>query len=262
MKNLIYILPIIALAISSCTKVIDINLNAADPQISIEANLIEGTNDFNVNISQTGNYFGGSPTYLNGAIVSLSDGATTYPLTDLGNGTYTLPAFTSTSGTTYTLSATVNGKTYEAVSKMPNKVNLDTLTYRYQPPTSFSDEGYFALLNFLDPNEENYYRGTVVINGELTKGVGDLYFFDDQLSNGNYINIPVFGEIYQPGDSLTVNLFSLNKEGYKFYETLDQITSNSGGGNVAPANPNNNWNNDALGHFHTYAISSFSGVVQ
>lgn len=253
---------VILVLISSCTKVIDVNLNEAAPQVAIEANLEEGTHDFNVLISETGNYFGGEPNYLSGATVTLFDGTTTTSLTDLGNGTYTLPAYTANEGVTYVLTATVNGKTYEATSIMPNKVNLDTLTYRYQAPTSFTNEGYFTLLNFQDPVEDNFYRGTVFFEGELTKGIDDLYIFDDELSNGNYTVIPVFGELYQLGDSVTVNLFSLNKEGYKYYETIDQITSSSGGGNVAPANPNNNWSNDALGHFQTYAISSFSGVVQ
>lgn len=261
MKKILYILPFLIL-LNSCTKVIDINLNDAKPEIVIEANLIEGTHDFKTIVSQTGNYFGGAPTYLNNATVTLSDGIGSFPLTNMGNGEYILPNFTAVSGATYSLDVTVNGKNYQAISTMPNKINLDTLTYQFQPASAFNDEGYFLFLNFQDPQEENYYRGTVLVNGEPTKGITDLYIFDDQFTNGNYIVIPVFGEIYTQGDVVSVDLYSLTKAGYKYYETLGQITSNSGGGNVAPANPTNNWNNGALGNFNVYGLSSFSGTVQ
>ena len=43
--------------LNSCTKVIDINLNEADPKIVIEAELISGTHDFTVKITKTTDFF-------------------------------------------------------------------------------------------------------------------------------------------------------------------------------------------------------------
>lgn len=261
MKNLIYIVGLAGI-LASCTKVIDIDLNNANPQIAIEANLQEGTHDFTTNISLTGNYFGGNPAQVSGATVELFDGTNNYTLTETTNGNYRLSAFTALPGITYTLTVTANGKTYTASSTMPNPVVLDTLTYQYQPASAFNEEGYFLFLNFQDPQEANFYRGIITVNAEPTKDITDLYIFDDEFTNGNYIIIPVFGEIYELNDNVAVDLYSLSEASYNYYETLSQITGNSGGGNVAPANPNSNWSNNALGNFNTYSISSFSGTVQ
>lgn len=254
---------IMALLAMSCEKVIDIDLNNAEPQIAIEATLLEGTNDFTTKISKTGNYFGGTPAPVSGAIVTLNNGTTSSVLTDNNDGTYSLPSYLATENTTYTLTVVDEGKTYEAVSTMPTVTNLDTLGFEFRASSAFRDSGYRCYLVFQDDlSIDNYFRGIVTVNGEQTKGVDDLYVFDDSFINGNYVLIPVFGERYNYGDSLTVDMYSLNKAGYDFYNTLNQIVDNSGGGNVAPANPETNWNNGALGIFITAGVSTKKGVVK
>lgn len=268
MKTLnILLLSILSISITSCTKIIDIELNDADKKIIIEANLIEGTNDFTTKVSKTSNYFeSGNPTTVNNAVVTLNDGTTTQTLTNQGNGNYSIPSYLATENTTYTLTVTDGSDVYTAVSTMPTKINLDTITYIYQDASAFSDSGYTLFYNFSDPiNIDNYYRGTLIVNGVKTLGVDDLYIFDDELTDGNYIQIPVFSEVYQAGDVITASLYSLNQSNYQFYTTLEQIAGGGGGGgggSAAPANPDNNWNNDALGNFNTVCVSTFSSTVQ
>jgi hypothetical protein len=267
MKNLhILIISIISISFTSCTKIIDVELNDSDPKFIIEANLIEGTNDFITKVSKTSSYFdNSSPTTVNNATVTLSDGTTTQNLTNLGNGQYSLVGYLATEYTTYTLTVTEGTNTFTAVSTIPQKIILDTTTYIYQPASAFSDSGYTLFLNFNDPaNIENFYRGTLTVNGVDTKKVDDLYGFDDSFNDGNYIQIPVFGEVYQAGDVITTNLYSLNEANFNFFNTLSEIAGDGSGGgsSAAPANPENNWNNDALGNFNTVCVSSFTGTVQ
>lgn len=264
MKGLIYSL-IIILSITSCTKIIDVDLKNADSKVVIEATMLHGINDFEVKISKTGDYFSGDASQkLTGALVNIFDGTNTQTVTEIGNGVYRIPSYIATSNTTYTLTVNIEGETYEAISTMPEVIKLDTLGYEFQPASAFNDSGYFAFFVFNDPiNIRNYYRGTVTVNGEFTKGVDDLYIFDDALIDGNLIIIPVFGEIYQAGDVLNATLYSLNATNYKYYETLEDIMSGlNGGENAAPYNPDNNWSNGALGNFTTAATSSFSGIVR
>ena len=58
MKNILIVMAGIgAIALlSSCTKVIDLNLNEADPKIVIEAELVSGTRDFTVKITKTSDF--------------------------------------------------------------------------------------------------------------------------------------------------------------------------------------------------------------
>ncbi len=264
MKTLLKILSLSTLLISfSCTKVIEIDLNDAAPQIAIEAQLLEGTNNFTTIVTKTGNYFGGSPTNVTGAVVTLNDGTTSTTLTDNNDGTYSIAGYTAVENATYTLTVVSEGETYEAISTMPTITNLDTIGFDFQEASAFSDSGYFTFFVFQDdPAADNFYRGTLIVNDTLTKELDDLYIFDDQFTDGNLVVIPVFGEIYDVNDSITANLYSLNKEGYDYYTTIDQIIGNSGGGNVAPANPTTNWSNGALGCFITTGVRSNSAVVK
>lgn len=263
--NILY-LSLVIILLNSCTKIIDIDLKDADKKIIIEANLIEGTHDFVAKVSKTSNYFeSGAPTTVNTAVVTLNDGTTTLTLANLGNGIYSTPAYLATENTTYILTVVDGSDVYTATSIMPQKVELDSLIFEYVPASTFNEEGYGVFFYFTDPaNVSNYYRGTINVNGVDTKKVDDLYLFDDELVNGNVIRIPIFRETYQANDSIIANLHSLNKANYDFYNTLSDIAGDgSGGGSTAaPANPNNNWSNGALGNFTTECISTFSAKVQ
>lgn len=262
--NILY-LSIVIILLNSCTKIIDIDLKDADKKIIIEANLIEGTHDFVTKVSKTSNYFeSGAPTTVSTAVVTLNDGTTTLTLANLGNGIYSLPSYVATENTTYTLTVVEGTDVYTATSTMPQKIQLDSLIFEYIPASTFNEEGYGGFFYFVDPaNVSNYYRGTINVNGIDTKKADDLYLFDDGFIDGNVITIPIFQETYQAGDSLVANLHSLNESNYKFYTTLSTIMSNNGGGSsAAPANPDNNWSNDALGNFTTECISTFSAKVQ
>ena len=69
----VLILGLSILFFSSCQKVINVDLNAADPQYVIEANLYEGSHDFKVRITKTTSYFssGGTIPVVNNASVTL-----------------------------------------------------------------------------------------------------------------------------------------------------------------------------------------------
>lgn len=263
--NILY-LSLVIILLNSCTKIIDIDLKDADKKIIIEANLIEGSHDFVTKVSKTSNYFeSGAPTTVSTAVVTLNDGTTTLTLTNLGDGIYSTPAYLATENTTYTLTVADGTDVYTATSTMPQKVQLDSLIFEYVPASAFNDEGYGGFFYFIDPvTPGNYYRGTINVNGVDTKKVDDLYLFDDELVNGNVIRIPIFRETYQVNDTIIANLHSLNEANYDFYSTLSDIAGDgSGGGSTAaPANPNNNWNNGALGNFTTECISTFSAKVQ
>ena len=120
MKNILFAVLAIAM-LQNCTKVIDVNLNEAEPKIVIEAELLAGTQDFVVKITKTTDFFNpGTPPTVSDATVFLKEnGGAAMPLTNDGNGIYTLKNFTATENTSYSLSVTAGGATYEATDLLP-----------------------------------------------------------------------------------------------------------------------------------------------
>jgi|TARA_B110000208_G_scaffold159369_1_gene193991 hypothetical protein len=262
MKNLIIALSALAITVSSCRKIIDIKLEEGDKKTVIEASLYEGTNDFRVKITQTGNFFGdNSPVIINNATVNLNDGVSTFPLSFTGNGNYYLLNFNAVSGTEYTLTVDENGNSFEASVTVPTLVPIDTITYQFVPDNIFTDEGYLSQLEFDDPaGEKNFYRLFVTIAESTYGGIEDLILLDDGFTDGNRVEFPTFvAGVAQLNDTVKIELHSCDEATLTYLEGVDAVL---GGGNGAPpANPDGNFNNGALGNFNVYAISEKTVVI-
>ncbi len=262
MKNLLIALSAIAITLSSCRKIIDIELEEGDKKTVIEANLYEGNNDFRVKITKTGNFFGdNSPVIIDNATVNLSDGTSTFPLIYSGNGNYFLVGFTAVSGTEYTLNVDENGNSFEAKATMPVGVDIDTISYAFVAASAFNDEGYVTQLEFFDPGSvNNFYRIEVDIAGEFYGGISDLILLDDGFLDGNRIEFPLFGiDVAQLGDNVTMNLLTTDESTFKYLEGIDEVL---GGGNGAPpANPKGNFSNGAIGNFNVYVKDTQSVTI-
>jgi hypothetical protein len=162
---------------TSCTKVVDINLNAASPKIIIESSISDQAGSCTVNLSQTVNY--NEPNTfpaVTGALVTIADNlGNVSTLTETSPGVYTDASLQGVAGRTYILSVTAEGKTYKATSTMPGPVAIDTLV---QDSSSFGGFGgggrtkrIFVWVVYHDPpGINNFYRFIEVINGRTNTG--------------------------------------------------------------------------------------------
>lgn len=262
MKNILILLVVTATLTSSCRKIIDIELEEANKRTTIDAQIHLGTNTVTTRITKSGNFFGETTNpALTDATVVLNDGTTDYNLINMGDGDYELTNFTALPGQNYSLKVTQGGTTFDATTYMPVKVELDTVLAQFQPASTFNDSGYIVSLLFNDPAAiANYYRIELDIAGVRYGPIEDLILFDDELTNGNSVNFPLFGvDVAQLGDTVTVYLISLDKQSYDYFNAIDEILF----GNAAtPANPKSNFNNDALGNFSAFATDTMTIVVQ
>lgn len=114
----------------SCQQVIDINLNESAPQFVFEAALEEGTHDFKVRATKTGNYFSTeAPTPIKDAIIKLStEQGGELLLNNENNGYYTLNQYAALNNTDYKLTIQTEGKTFTASSYLPKSVVLDSVS--------------------------------------------------------------------------------------------------------------------------------------
>jgi len=262
MKTNPILLLVLLVLFASCEKVIDVDLNKATPQIVIEANLLEGTHNFKVRVSQTSSYFDNqaSPAIINAHVI-LHDSSNTMELQNSGNGYYQLENYTAVSNANYILTVTVDGNSYNATSFMPPAVELDSLIYEYVPNADVSQSGYRVMCSWKDPiNVTNYYRLISSKNNVAELKSNNLIALEDRLSDGLSVTVPLYSTIYQENDTVKVSLLSIDKNGYDYFNTLSQVAMNNNG--TAPANPNTNFTGGALGYFVAASSSDKTIIIK
>lgn len=266
MKKLLLIIAL-ATSFSSCEKVIEIELNNANPKVVIEAELEEGTHDFSVKVSRTGDYFGNdTPDAITNATISLTDDAgNSTAVPHVIEGLYRVQGFAANTETTYTLSVAVEGETYTSSAYIPEPVQLDSLVARepfFGPPDGeFEERIIFTFIS--DPADTpNYYRMNAFRNGAFDFSARSIVVFDDKFSDGQQIEIPYFNNFFNPGDTVVVELLSIDEGVYDFYLTLNEVIGSNGGpAEAAPANPNTNIKGGAIGYFGASSKATATIVV-
>jgi len=272
-KNLLIPLILIPAFISyNCQKVVSIDLNAASPKLVIDANVTDQSGPYNVILSRSGDYFEPSLTFppVSNALIIISD--------DLGRvdtlkesptaGIYKSSTLTGQPGRTYLLNVNADGNNYSAISHMPNKVLIDSIFYIKRPNNRFGEPGYDIYVMFKDPPElGNYYRlnvhaGYLVPSDSVDGRRYRLY--SDKLTNGDEMEERVrTRSLVVPGDTITIDLLSIDKSAYDYFNTLrDILTSDGAATSLAPANPNTNLSNGALGYFSAYTMDRKTIILQ
>jgi len=265
-------------SLSSCTKIIDIELNSAMQRIVIEAKITDQSNPATVYITRTTDYFyPDQPEKVSGAKVSLStDSGEMEVLAEASPGVYQASQIQGSNGEKYYLKVEDGEQVYEATSILPTKVVIDSLEYEpsFIVSPHHSTGGYMLNCRFTDPAEQtNYYTFNIfktpidtVVDQEFgPPGMGDSRILvNDIIFNGSQslVNLSRQG-LYQVGDTILVELISIDQNTYSY---LDQLNEIIGGGMMfsssAPANPKNNLSNGAMGYFSAEAIDKRIVVIE
>lgn len=244
MKTRKFILAIVSiLIVTSCTKVIDVDLNTADPKYVIEGFVTKGATVHQVKITRTLNFDENIafPTVDN-AVVVISDNfgnAETLILT--APGTYQTTSLMGVEGRGYTITVTIEGAVFTAVSTMPTEVDFDGLEVITFP---FGTDTLRGLVpNRIDQaGVENFYQFDIFQNGEQIFGIN---LQDDQFSDGVQNEQPLFGPDFQVGDTARIIQYCIDKPVYKYLFSISENT----GSIAAPANPESNFGKSCLGYF-------------
>ncbi len=251
---------LLLLLLAGCEKVIDVDLNEADPQVVVEGNLSHTDNEVTVRITKTGSYFNETPQQqkVSDAVVILENSSgEEFLIEEKGEGFYQTDLIVSQPGDEYKLKAEVDGTEYSAASTLNPAVSIDSLGFEYYREARFFEGGYRIILWFSDPaGVDNYYRIKVYKNGMLLNDVNDLIVFDDSGGlDGKIVQIRLRGQTFDPGDKALVKLISLDENAWKYFSTFRDVV-NTNPGSPAPANPVSNFNNGALGYFSASSYDS------
>lgn len=252
------------LLFSSCDReeIIELDLNDVPAQFVIEGNVSDEAAPFTVRISRTVNF--DQPNdfpAVSGALVVISDPAGRVDtLPEVQPGFYeTAGALPGISGHTYTLQVWVEGRHFTATSTMPASVPFEDLK-AIRLPFGGPDEVVITPI-FNDPaGLGNSYQFIQRNNG---KRQPFIFVTDDRNNDGSRISTLLLASDLEtmPGDSVSVEMRSIDRVTYKYFVALD--ASNGNGPNASvPANPDNNFGGACLGHFAAYTVQRRSLVVQ
>ena len=262
MKNIFTLIAII-LIIASCQKEIDVDLNESNPVIVLEGNYSSEDSTVVLKVSLTSSYFDSNPSvFIDNLTPSITNAAgVSQSLLPIGGGVYVLTNYIPTYNSLYSMEVLYNGQIYSALSFLPEVVVLDPITYEYTPGFFGSGDGYFVNMNYLDPpGVINFYALQISLNNIEYNGVSELTLQNDLFSDGNPISRPVFlDSLFQTGDTVGMEFRCIDEVVYDYYSEIQSIAG--GQTSAAPANPESNWNNGALGYFSAYSKSSQEVII-
>ncbi len=251
---------------SGCQKVINVDLNEAAPRIVIEGLITDRPGPYLVMISKSGSYFN-QPVLppVSGAVVIITDDVGTIDtLKETTPGIYLTSKTRGIPGRTYTLKVLTENLEYIGSSTMFSYVNIDSLSLVKSQSQHFDfggntqNETHVDIHCFFkDPEEKNFYRIKVFTND--TTRAENYRLYDDQYTNGQETELRIARAT--AGDTDSIVLFSLDKQTYGYYRTLEDLLHTNPVFGSTPANPSSNLNNGALGYFGACAISSKTIII-
>lgn len=259
-----------SILLGGCEKIVSIDLNNADPHLVIEGVVTDQPGPYRVTLSKTGNYFVDQlvfPPVTKAQIVVTDDQGQRDTLKEVTNGTYQSSTLRGIIGRTYEVDVTAEGRRYNATTSMPKKVFIDSL-YAKLRQDSRDGPRYDIYVTFKDPPEpDNYYRinasSSALIPADSIDG-RRYRMYTDKLTNGNEMEERIrAGRNVAHGDTITVELLSIDKATYDYFNTLrDVLSSDRSATSLSPANPNTNLSNGSLGYFVAWTVDSKTIVLK
>ncbi|KOY87284.1 hypothetical protein AD998_15005 [bacterium 336/3] len=273
--NSIFVLAIFWLF--SCERTIDVKLDQGETLLAVDGWITDENKQQSIRLSTTAPYFqNGKPPAITDAIVTLSDSdGNTEQLTHAGNGIYNINQIEGIVGNTYKLQIRWQGETYEAQTEItPNVPQIDSIVVKKEKrpniPAS-KGEGYFLFYN--GPENEGVgdnFRVKVYRNDSLMNRPDNIIIAEDQFVDGNYLsNLELNnGDPFRVGDKLKVEVLSITRDAFNFYNELILQTQNGGLFANPPSNVRTNILNinpkgkKAVGYFGGASVISMLGKIE
>lgn len=252
MKNSLYLL-LILLGGGACREVIDFELPVDQPQLVIEGELTywaddPAKNQVSVRVSNSGNYYDEDVIHpVTDASLQIDDLTTgnTYDLSPVEDqaGLYLNKSIPLALGNSYRLRVMYEGSEYESTGTILPVAELDSFSYRYREETTFLEEGYYFFFSGRTPKERgvNYYRFKIYEDDSLYNERGDYLIQSDEFLQAEIDTLQLANYAFEVGDSVRIEMYSLDKNMFRYYNELVELLFNDGGlFSSPPRNPTTN----------------------
>ncbi|MBI1267177.1 MAG: DUF4249 family protein [Cryomorphaceae bacterium] len=272
----IFLIPVaLILMLSACTERIDIELNDQDTRrLVVEGWFTDQLKQHEVKLTYTTSYFENQAAPVAaGAVVSISDGTTTWNLEELAPGRYFTPEMAGTPEQWYYLNIEVDGEEYTASSWMRPVADVDSLHVRVLDPLveyGFPGDPYYSVRVWTQelPGQGDRYMWLTYVNNEgIRDTLRELTFVDDVLYDGayvedveiDYLEIETEANI---GDTVRIEQFNIGEEAYDiFIGIMNETDWNGGLFDAPPANVATNISNGALGFWGAASVREGSTII-
>ena len=232
MKNIQIILTFIGLIlVSSCEKVVDIDLNTMEPKLVIDAAIKwqKGTvgNVQTIKLSTTTSYYNNQIPTVSGATIFITDAANNVFNFIESNvaGSYICSNFTPVLNRNYTLTVNSNGSTYTATETLKPVPQIDRIEQINN--VGFTGESIEIKTYYTDNGTtQDYY----LFKFKPTYTAIPLYFAQEDISyQGNQIFGLFRSDKLKPGQNFEVTLSGISKQYFNYMRILISIAGNSSG---------------------------------
>lgn len=233
MKTLYISLLVVLFSVTSCEKVIDVDLSTSEPRLVIEASIqwLNGTsgNEQIVKLSTTTDYFSNDIPPVTDAVVYITNSANeVFTFTqDTTPGIYKCLNFTPVLNETYTLTVIYQGETYTSTEKL---LNTATVTHVEQDNEGGILGNETEVKFFFDDlvNETNHY---LVRIDDPYKVIPEYGVLEDRFFQNNEMFGLYFSEDLKPNDTLK---FTLNGVTLNYYNYMDILLEQTGSNSMGP----------------------------
>jgi hypothetical protein len=266
-----------ALSLISCDEPLILDIEQTPSKIVIEGLVTNKPGFQRVKITRTAGFYesGKTPRVTNAAVRVTDNLGQVFSFVHNPNnhadsaGIYVPQTpFTGQIGRTYTLTVNVDEEVYEATDLLQSVIPMDSLKYAIDEDQEEDpeEEGkiYELLMFAREPQDElnfylfKFYRNDSLIHFNET----DIYYTDDEFlaENLDGVESPVY---YGLNDMGKVEVYSLSRQGYVYYNDLSSLLNNDGGmfGPI-PSSPRTNLSNGALGFFQVSAVNEKSIKIE
>ena len=260
MKNILkYLVISSCFYLLSCTKVVDVDLETAEPKLVIDASIdwIKGTTgkEQKIKLSTTTGYYSKSfPTVSVADIVITNSENTVFSFTEnVGTGEYICSNFLPVIGETYALKVVLNGETYTATETCIGVPDIEDNIEQDSTGGFGGDEMEIKYYYQDKGHEENYYLHRIVSPVSVYP---DYKAQDDKNSDGNLLQEYFSDEDLKAGDPVNIRLYGISK---RYYDYFRKLLTASGAGNgpfqTIPGSVRGNIINQT--HFANFAYGYF-----
>ncbi|MSP84630.1 MAG: DUF4249 domain-containing protein [Flavobacteriaceae bacterium] len=232
MKKLqLYFIILSTIILSSCEKVIDVDLNTMSPKLVIDASIKwqKGTvgNQQTIKLSTTTSYYNNQITTVSAATVFITDASNNVFnfVETAGTGNYICTNFAPVLNGNYVLMVVLNGETYTATETLKPVPIINSIAQIDNAGFSGKD---IEIKTFYTDNgtTDDYY----LFKFKPSFTAIPIYFLqEDRNFQGNQIFGLYRSEELKPGQTFGVTLSGISKQYYNYMQILVSIAGNSSG---------------------------------
>ncbi|MEY8760642.1 DUF4249 domain-containing protein [Chryseobacterium tongliaoense] len=224
MKNIFkYVIVLFCFFLLSCTKVIEVDLETAEPKLVIDASIdwVKGTtgNEQKVRLSTTTGYYSTIFPTVSGADIVITNSANTvFSFTENpSTGEYICSDFHPVIGETYTLKVVLNGEIYTATETFIGVPDIENTIEQSNSGGFGGDEVEIKYYYQDNGSQENYYLHRIV---SPVSTFPDYKAQDDENSQGNLMQEYFSDKDLKAGDMVNIRLYGISRRYYDYFRKL------------------------------------------